>query len=54
MYLINSMVTQLIRAVKCFKGKFKQPIKLEILATGAAILTLAAIGFMANFAIYSP
>ena len=25
------MVTELIRAVNCFTGKFKQPIKLEIL-----------------------
>ena len=42
------MATELIRAVNHFTGEFQQPIKLEILATGAAIDvdSLAFIGFM--------
>ena len=31
------MITQLIRAVNHFTGKFKQPIKLETSATGIAV-----------------
>ena len=42
------MVTELIRAVNHFTDKFKQPITLEILATGAAVDvdSLIVIGFM--------
>ena len=42
------MATELIRAVNRSIGKFKQPIKLEILATGAAVDvdSLTVIGFM--------
>ena len=42
------MVTELIRAVNYYTGNFDQPIKLEILATGAAVDvdSLAGIGFM--------
>ena len=40
------MITELIRAVDHFTGKFKQPIKLEVFVTGAAIYvdSLAVIG----------
>ena len=31
------MVTELIRAVNYFTGNFQQPIKFELLATGAAV-----------------
>ena len=42
------MVTELIRAVNLITDKFKQPIKLEILATGAAedVKSGAVIGFV--------
>ena len=38
----------LIRAVNHFAGNFQQPIKLEILATGAAVDvdSLTVVGFM--------
>ena len=42
------MITGLIRAVNHFTGNIDQPIKLEILATGAAVDvdSLTVIGFM--------
>ena len=42
------MVTELIKAVNYFIGNFYQPIKFEILATGAAVDvdSLTVIGFM--------
>ena len=42
------MVTGLIRAVNYFTGNFDKPIKLEILATGAAVDvdSLTVFGFM--------
>ena len=42
------MVIELIRAVSHVTGNFDQPIRLEILATGAAIYvdSLTVIGFM--------
>ena len=42
------MATELIRDVNHFPGSVDQPIKLEILATGAAVDvdSLIAIGFM--------
>ena len=42
------MVTERIKAVNYFTGYFDQPIKLEILATGATVYvdSLAAVGFM--------
>ena len=42
------MVTGLIRTVNYFTDNFDQPIKLEILATGAAadVDSLTVIGFM--------
>ena len=45
---ILNQVTELIRAVNHFTGKLKQPIKLEILATGAAVdvVSLEVIEFM--------
>ena len=50
------MVTELLSAVNRFAGNFQKPIKLEVLAVGAAVyvVTLAVIGFMgkvANFAV---
>ena len=54
------MVTKLIRAVSYFTGNFDQPIRLEILATGAGVNVdpLTLIGFMRIggyiFAFYSP
>ena len=46
--LISSMATELIRAVNYFTGDFDQPIKLELLATGAAVdvVSLAVIGIV--------
>ena len=51
------MVTELIKAVNHFTGKFKQPIKLEVLAAGAAILidvaSLVVIGLIfENFCLH--
>ena len=42
------MATKLIRAVNHFTGQFKQPIRLEILATGVAVDvdSLIVIGIM--------
>ena len=53
------MVTELLSAVNCFPGNCQKPIKLEVIAIGAAVDvdSLTVIGFMgkvANFAIYSP
>ena len=42
------MVTELIRPVNHYTGNFQQPIKLKILATGAAVAvdSLDVIGLM--------
>ena len=42
------MVTELIRAANYFTGNFQQPIKFEILATGASVDvdSLTVVGFM--------
>ena len=41
--LISNKVTELIKAVNHFTGKFQRPIKLEILTRGAAVYVVSSV-----------
>ena len=43
--LISNKVTELIKAVDHFTGKFQQPIKLELFTTGAAVYVDSSVVF---------